>query len=38
MGCAVLIMDEWLSIWSQNGSFNFVCAYWKNGFYPEILS
>ncbi len=25
-GCVVLIMGEWLLIWSQNGSFYFVCV------------
>ena len=25
-GCVVLIMGEWLLIWSQNGSFSFVCV------------
>ena len=25
-GCAVLIMGQWLPLWSQNGSFSFVCA------------
>ena len=24
--CVVLITGEWLSIWSQNGSFSFVCS------------